>query len=580
MSALLYSELLERISRLRGCLYKKYQSLEGKWCDTNFHLTIADVPAAAEGLAANFKMWVPHARSGFPVFQNRNYRIALGDFLLRRFENLVKKITHPSGSGKGGRFYSDLCGPEMLERSSVVMDSQGVELRFRYGLPAHGNRVDVDSFLKTLELGFSKIVSEILTWKAHDEQELWNHLHHFEDQESLREQMGRAGFVAFVPKGAILPRAEQGSTEPLPNAIPFNYPPHLEMVFTLPNRGIIRGLGIPCGVTVVTGGGFHGKSTFLHAIEMGIYNHLPKDGREFVVTDPTAFKINAEEGRFAEGINLSPYIRNLPLKKSSEFFSSKQCSGSTSQAASVVESLRMGCRCLLFDDDTSATNFLFCDSQMQALIGEKDCTIFPFLETARDLFKKRQVSSILVAGSSSAYFPVADLVLNLSSYAVEDKTEDAKTLTKNREPLEKPFDANSIQSPRLLDTGTFRIQKRKKPFKSRVLGNGKVEVGPLFVDFSDNAHLVDISQTRFFHALLLHFEEKVFKKRISVEKAVQELFAPLETQGIDSLCASQCGMSMIRPLDFAHALNRFRLLKVLPGHSGELGKHIPLVPLC
>jgi hypothetical protein len=564
VSALLYSELLERVPKLRGCLYKKYQSLEGKWCDKHFHLTLADAPASAEGPAATFKMWAPHARNGFPpaLFQNRNTRIALGDFLLRRFEKLVKKISHPSGPGNGGRFYSDLCGPEMLERSSFVIDAQGIELRFRYGLPAHGNRVDVDSFLKALELGFPKIVSEILTWKIADEQEIWDHIHHFEDQEILREHVCRAGFVAFVPQGAILPRAEQGSTEPLADAIPFQYPPHLEKIFTLPHRGSIRGLAIPCGVTMITGAGFHGKSTLLHAIEMGIYNHIPKDGRAFVVTDPSVFKIHVEEGRFAEGIDLSSYIRNLPLKKSSEFFSSKQCSGSTSQAASVIESLRMGCRCLLFDDDTSATNFLFCDAQMKALIGTKDRTIFPFLESAQDLFKKKRVSSILVAGSSSAYFPAADLILNLSSYRVEDKTEDAKTLTENNNVLSESFDTKPLQGPRLLEQGTFRIRKRKNPFKTRVLASGKIEVGSFVLDFSNNVHLVDITQTRFFHKLLLEFEKIVFQKSISIEKAIQELFTPLQKEGIESFCIGEGGMSQIRALDFAHALNRFRLLKV------------------
>lgn len=74
-------------------------------------------------------------------------------------------------------------------------------------------------------------------------------------------------------------------------------------------------MGIPEGVTLIVGGGFHGKSTLLQALERGVYHHIAGDGREMVITRQDAVKVRAEDGRNIEKVNISAFINNLPAKK-------------------------------------------------------------------------------------------------------------------------------------------------------------------------------------------------------------------------------------------------------------------------
>ena len=101
-------------------------------------------------------------------------------------------------------------------------------------------------------------------------------------------------------------------------------------------------MGIRKGITLIVGGGYHGKSTLLKALEAGVYNHIAGDGREFVITDDTAFKLRAEDGRSITGVDISPFIKNLPNKKDTVHFSTEDASGSTSQAANLMEALESG----------------------------------------------------------------------------------------------------------------------------------------------------------------------------------------------------------------------------------------------
>ena len=212
------------------------------------------------------------------------------------------------------------------------------------------------------------------------------------------------------------------------DCVAFSSPDSLRVSMELPHKGKITGMGIPAGITLIVGGGYHGKSTLLNALELGIYNHIAGDGREYVITDITAQKLRSEDGRFIKDVDISLFINDLPNKKDTYRFSTEDASGSTSQAAGIVEGMEAGSRVFLLDEDTSATNFMVRDSFMQQVISREKEPITPFLERAEDLFEKAGISTILVAGSSGAFFHIADTVIQMDNYVPVDITRKVKAL--------------------------------------------------------------------------------------------------------------------------------------------------------
>ena len=564
MKQYLITDFLKRLDSLDGKIFSKYKALTGSYASREWTLFIDKVQSSPKSSPSCLRIRVPNMHSGFPpsFLKSPARKVAASDFMTRKFRELLKKISHGTGSGKSGRFYIEPCGNEILARSTIIFGDHFVEGRFRYGFPADGNRISGEEFRKTMEITFPRIVKEILSFESYSEKALESFIHCYEDQEFLRAKLKEKGLLAFIPNGALLPRESAVSDAPLPQALPFSSPESLKVTMELPHKGTLRGMGIPRGITVITGGGFHGKTTLLNAIKMGIYNHIPGDGREYCVSDRGTFKLNAEDGRYASGIDISAYIVNLPFERDSKQFSSQQCSGSTSQAAGTMEAIRMGATSLLLDEDTSATNFLVCDPLMDRLIGAKDKTILPFLDSARSLYKKHSVSSVIVAGSLSPCLKPADLVIKMSGYAPFDMTEEVR---RQISPAGDggEFDSKALQAARIVDSGAFRIRKRQNPFKAKVISRHEIQVDRFIIDLKDNEQLVDPGQVRTLLACLFLFEELVFQRKLSLEKAIFQLFEDKEKQGLDRISEGREGFTEVRPIDFAFALNRFRMLKIL-----------------
>lgn len=307
-------------------------------------------------------------------------------------------------------------------------------------LPGHGRRIDgrgaarilfgeLQPLLERHVLQALAANSTNNTKSSHVSTSLSDHVTSVQDQEWLRRQLRPRGLVAFVADGAVLPRTGGDSDLPLAGAVPFCSPASLSVVFDLPFSGRrATGMGLPFGLTLIAGGGFHGKSTLLRALELGVYSHTPDDGRAFVCVDATAVKIRAEDRRSISGVDISPFITNLPFGKDTTAFSTADASGSTSQAANIIEALELGCSALLLDEDTSATNFMYRDAMMQRLVPPAQEPITPFVCRVRELVEARGVSAVMVVGGSGQYFAPADVVLVLDCYAVHDRTEAAKAI--------------------------------------------------------------------------------------------------------------------------------------------------------
>lgn len=347
------------------------------------------------------------------------------DFISRRLAAVIQRERIPvGGTGKSGLIAVDRPGQAILDCTAVVITPDDVEARLSVGLPASGRRILGRQAAQLLLEVIPSLISQSLPASALD------------NREAIRKHMRQSGWIAFVANGSLLPRESGVSDRPLTGkrVIRFQSPSSLEQEMAVPHGPPIKGMALPKGVHLIVGGGYHGKSTLLKAIEQGVYDHIAGDGREYVLTDHSTVKIRAEDGRRMEKVNISPFISQLPFGQETTRFSTEDASGSTSQAANIIEALEMGCRCLLIDEDTSATNFMIRDGRMQRLVAKEREPITLFIDRVRQLSEEQAVSTILVLGGSGDYFDVADTVIMMDEYVPYDVTGKAHQIVQQNGP--------------------------------------------------------------------------------------------------------------------------------------------------
>ncbi|ADN36255.1 ABC transporter, ATPase, predicted [Methanolacinia petrolearia DSM 11571] len=492
--------ILQKIDN-RG--YPAYRDIKGPHNFGDFQLIMDHIQGDPFASPSRIRVRIPDKISGFyeSLSNSVERKTAFEDFIARVFEeNLKKHSGGRKGSGKSGLIEIEPPGQEILRRSSVVKTSDSIEVRFFIGLPARGRRIDSSAASKMLFEIIPAAVFASLYYENLDEEALRGHIRHYEDSEYIRSKLDDAGLIAFVADGSYLPRTSGIDERPLSfeKAVSFRSPESLRVTFQTPNSGEISGMGIPKGVTLITGGGYHGKSTLLKAIERGIYAHIPGDGREFVITNQDAVKIRSEDGRRIESVDISPFIKNLPFGGSTEHFSTDNASGSTSQAANIIESVEAGAKALLIDEDTSATNFMIRDKRMQELISKENEPITPFIDKVRDLYEKCGISSIIIAGGCGDYIDVADIVVCMKEYSAFDVTERAKKIAAGNQ-AGRSFAEGGIFDPyisRIPDKKSINPAKGKRPVKISVKEAGKIEFGYERIDMTAIEQVSGRSQLR------------------------------------------------------------------------------------
>ena len=409
--------------------YPAYKSLAGAWKFDRYTLVIDHVQGDPFASPSSLHVEIPHTLAKFPAayYARDCSRIALQDFLTRQVGKQFEQYNfRAKGSGKSGLLSISRCGQAVLERSACQIAQNGLTVRFHVGFPAFGRTINAGELDKILFDFLPRCVENSLFYARLDAKKVERVVQLAEDQEAVRLLLKEEKLVAFVANGSILPRKSGVSDLPMADSVPFASPATMERTFVLPHRGKITGMAIPEGITLIVGGGYHGKSTLLEAIQMGVYDHIEGDGREFVITDDTALKLRAEDGRSIRNVDISLFINDLPNRKDTARFTTEDASGSTSQAAAVVEGIEAGTRLFLIDEDTSATNFMVRDEFMQQVISRDKEPITPFLERAGDLYEKAGISTILVAGSSGAFFYIADRILMMDCYRPGDITDRVK----------------------------------------------------------------------------------------------------------------------------------------------------------
>jgi predicted ABC-class ATPase len=557
--------LNSRLLKLDNASYKAYKDIRGSYQFEDFTLIIDRVQGDPFATPSQLRAIVPQAIAGFPaqLYRSPSREIALRDYLARQFALAARDLSYRRGTGKSGLIAIASLGQEVLERTAVFINFQQLEIRFVVGLPARGRRILGRQAAAMLCEDLPKIVAATL-YKSLDAKAVQQHVETIEDADWLRQQLPQQDLVAFVANDAILPRRSGIDPRPLFDAVPFQSPPSLEVEFCCPNRGLIRGMGIPAGVTLIVGGGYHGKSTLLRAIELGVYNHIPGDGREYVVSNPSAVKIRAEDGRSIAQVDISPFIDRLPQERSTSHFSTANASGSTSQAANIIEAMEAGTQLLLIDEDTSATNFTIRDRRMQALIAKEKEPITPFIDKVRQLKKDYDISTILVMGGSGDYFDVADRVIALEDYIPQDVTDRAKAISLKyitqrdaeggtsfgkinaRTPLKESIDPSQ---------GNRDVNLAFRDVDTIVFGTEEIDLGAV-------EQIVDSGQLKAI-ALGMVYIKKTYSQQLSISEILTQVEEDIAKFGMDILSNFPQGdLSNFRRIELAAALNRLRSLQM------------------
>lgn len=565
-------ELQRELRSINRKSYPAYKGLKGAYQFPDYQLFIEHVQGDPFAAPSALRIFVPHSKAKFPerYYWDKCSKVALQDALLRRFAEISAKFCYQAkGSGKSGVIQVSHCGQEVLERTACEITKEGIHIRFFVGFPANGRTINSGELEKILFVYLPKCVEMSLYHRKVPERETEQVICLKEDQRVIREELKKRGLIAFVANGSILPRQSGNSDLPMKDAVPFQSPKSMEITIQLRHRGSITGMGIRKGITLIAGGGYHGKSTLLEALEKGVYDHIAGDGREFVITDDTAWKLRAEDGRKIKDVDISLFINHLPNGRNTRRFSTLDASGSTSQAANIIEAIEAKSQVLLIDEDTSATNFMVRDELMQRVIQKDKEPITPFLERARDLYEKAGISTILVVGSCGSYFYIADQIIQMDNYCPVDITEKTRKLLKEYKKPDCEAEGFALPSEkRSISFGSSVVRRKKyrgtgmveEHEKLKVMGRESLMLGKEQLDLRYLEQIADREQTQTLGYLLKYAKEQYSGKTTDLTALMESLIRKLEKEGIGSVSGQKeipAGMAMPRRQEIYACFNRF-----------------------
>lgn len=565
-SAAELKQLLDRIDH-RG--YPAYKDTKGQYQFQGYVFSIDHVQGDPFASPSKVSVQVKGSTAGFPeeLYKGRHQRAALQDEMTRQFYRAIQKYAfRAKGSGKSGLISVSKCGQEVLERTACEINPKNgdVKLRFEVGFPANGRTINAREMEKIVYEFLPECVEQSLFYKNCDKKRVRSIIDLAEDQQYIRDELEKNDLIAFVANGAILPRESGVSDKPMKGAVRFQSPKEMEVTMKLPHKGEISGMGIRRGITLIVGGGYHGKSTLLKALELGVYNHIQGDGREYVITKDDAMKIRAEDGRSIKKTDISMFINDLPNGKDTRGFYTEDASGSTSQAANVIESMEAGASVMLIDEDTSATNFMIRDELMQRVIHRDMEPITPFIDRILELYQIYGISTVIVAGSSGAYFHIADTIIQMDRYEPKEITKLAKETAKDfpamsgmENPAEKPV---FIRCPR-----QGRGFKPNDRIKMKTMGKEMVQLNRENIDLRYVEQLADTEQVSALGYCVRYAEKHLFQGKDTIQNVVDKLEEKICKEGLSSLCesnASVANLAMPRRQEIFACLNRYRGLNL------------------
>ena len=570
----LLADLVGHLHALDGRSYAAYKAIVGRYrAPAGWFLHIDRVQSDPYAPPTRIHVDVPTDLHGLELLDEADLladadrRLAVGDFLTRElhagFRGTALSIASP--------------GQEILQRSSIILRPEEkkegtgwvLEVRARLALPAQGRSIQGHEASRIVGRDLVRELEEAMDLTGERGDRLVRHVATLEDHRALTATVARNGWVAFLADGSVLPRRSGVSDDPLDGGVPLQAPESMAATVELPHAGTVRGTVVEAGVNVIVGGGYHGKSTLLSAIERGVYPHVPGDGRELVATVPDAVKVRAADGRAVTGVDLTPFISHLPAGRDTASFTTRNASGSTSQAASIIEAVEAGATTLLLDEDTSATNLLIRDSRMRELVAADREPITPLVDRITALFRQRGVSTVMVMGGSGDYLDVADRVLLMDAYHLRDATEQARRVVSDQpRPLTELED---FAAPRQRVPEPAPPRTRRGPVRTRAHGTSTLVLDREDVDISDVGGVTDPGQAEAVAYALRALLEQRFDGVSPLRECLDDLEALLDDEGLDALTDERERPAfLVRPrmVDVGAAVSRYRKLE-LAGRPDE-----------
>ena len=571
----LLADLIGHLHALDGRSYAAYKAIVGRYrAPAGWFLHIDRVQSDPYAPPTRIHVDVPTDLHGLELLDEADLladvdrRLAVGDFLTRElhagFRGTALSIASP--------------GQEILQRSSIILrpdekkEGAGwiLEARARLALPAQGRSIQGHEASRIVGRDLVRELEEAMDLTGERGDRLVRHIATLEDHRALTATAARNGWVSFLADGSVLPRRSGVSDEPLDGGVPLEAPESMAATVELPHAGTVRGTVVEAGVNVIVGGGYHGKSTLLSAIERGVYPHVPGDGRELVATVPDAVKVRAADGRAVTGVDLTPFISHLPAGRDTASFTTRNASGSTSQAASIIEAVEAGSTVLLLDEDTSATNLLIRDSRMRELVAADREPITPLVDRIAALFRQRGVSTVMVMGGSGDYLDVADRVLLMDAYHLRDVTEQARRVVADQpRPLTELED---FAAPRQRVPEPAPPRTRRGPVRTRAQGTSTLVLDREDIDISDVGGVTDPGQAEAIAYALRALLEQRFDGVSPLRECLDDLEALLDEEGLDALTDERERPAfLVRPrmVDVGAAVSRYRKLELADRRSED-----------
>ena len=575
-------QLRKTLSSIDGRGYKAYKQIRGSYRFPLFKRFIDHVQGDPFALPSKIRIRINQDISQLPqdLWEKPIRKMALEDFIARSVRRSIKQVVTPKiGTGKSGLIFIDAGRQEVLERTAAIISKDWVEVRMQVGLPAAGRTILGNEAFIMLCREIPEIIEQAVLWENIDQEACTQFVECVENQESIKSQLDTSDIAAFVANGSVLPRQSGISDLPLTgtNVVSFQTPESLLTSFEVPNplingETVIHGMGIPKGITLIVGGGYHGKSTVLKALERGVYYHIPGDGREYVVTNSNSVKIRAEDGRRIENVNITPFITNLPQNTPTDSFCTEDASGSTSQAANIMEALEVGAEVLLLDEDTSATNFMVRDARMQQLVQKNQEPITPFVDRIWEVYDRIYVSTILVMGGSGDYFDVANTAIKMQDYLpydVHDQVQDIITKFPTQRQAENP-EPITRNNGRIPQSSSFDSSRGRKSVKIDVQTHDMLIYGTNRIDLRYLDQLVEKSQTRAVGHAIYYAAQSLMNPSSTLKDVVEALEDFFDKNGLDQLDPfykkenHPGNFSRPRKFEIAATINRLRSLKTIP----------------
>ncbi|MFA6472156.1 MAG: ABC-ATPase domain-containing protein [Candidatus Latescibacterota bacterium] len=558
-------DLIRVILSLNGKRAEAYRELAGEYDYDDFILVVDYIPDNPSKQSSRIRARVPLDAAKYPydVFNTKSREIGARDFLIRSVSFAAAKVSKSAHGIRGGKIVTERPGQEIIENTALVMGDNYIEARFSVDLPLKGDKIPGNLTVELFGNIIPKIIKECLFFKNLDGDGLAEWIETNEDADAVRSMLDEMGLVAFVADGSLLPRNGYGDPRPLFNgAVPFISPDELAVTLQLPNAGEVRGMGIPKGITLITGGGQR-KSTLIEALALGVYNHIPKDGRQLVITAGDAVAIRAEEGRRIENVDISPFISSHEPGKDPKHYSTPFSSPAVSQAANIMEAVEIGTSLLIIDEATSAADIMDQDARMQKLFSDSQETVTPLVDILPFLKTKKNISTIIVSNSAGDFLEIADTVVSLKEFQPLAVTAEAKSIVKQYPSGRTPRAVDFPQTIHRYPLG-HSLEPFKSPYPegSKSFGRGYIQYGDEFIDCTKVVQLITYSQGKSISRSisLLH---RLIDSSKSLSDAVEKVMDRVNTIGLDTLSGRLMGdLSAFRAYELAAAINRMRKLKV------------------